>query len=151
MTPAELCLYYVSPMLYRATTQKIIADSHLWALRDNYSELRAENDHLRNALNTIGGTTEPATTFYENAIWRLHDLMDDIREAQNDGNLSDAADLAYEARPLFQLFPDQPDNRTYAEKSRAELIATGKFTGEEIDAIRAQLTHNPHFQRTDTP
>lgn len=92
-----------------------------------------------------------ADTLYENTIWRLHDLIDDIREAQNDGNLSDAADLAYEARPLFQLFPDQPDDRTYAEKSRAELIATGKFTGEEIDAVRAQLTHNPHFQRTDTP
>lgn len=89
--------------------------------------------------------------FVDTVVYLLADIMDDIKYLQDDGKTGAARDLAGIARRLFSAFPDQPDDRTYAEKSRAELIATGKFTGEEIDAIRAQLTHNPHFQRTDTP
>lgn len=50
----------------------------------------------------------PHETLFENVVWLLHDLMDDIRDAENDGNMGDATDLAYEARRIFQTFPDQP-------------------------------------------
>lgn len=53
MRPAEICLHYVSPALYRETKQRRIADSYLWALRDNYSEIRAENDRFRELINAL--------------------------------------------------------------------------------------------------
>ena len=66
-----------------------------------------------------------ADTLFENVVWLLHDLMDDIREEELNGNLGAASDLAYEARRLFLAFPDQPDPRTYAEKTRDELRKRG--------------------------
>lgn len=73
--------------------------------------------------------------FYEAIAWVLNDLMDDIEDFMERGLEGDARDVAGTTRALFQAFPDQPDDRTYEEKSRLEVLRVLERHPEWADSL----------------